>query len=421
MKRFMLILMMLVFVPGLAAGYEGQIVSVTKKLVKVRTDGHIGLSQDGEVNLINKDFLDAYTGRFAVKSVSPGLVELIPLQVQGILQTGMWVGIKEIHKGGDDGIIYKPLADKKPTPAPAARNAYTGKVISVSRDNVTIKVNEPGHVPAGSRVELFFKMSSGQKMPVGQWKVARAGSGTIEAVPVDAIGSPRVGLVAEITSSTGNSSSISGSSNKKPEINSFQKQQVESFRGKTKDEHADAGNAYSNQKNYKLAFVEYEKAAQMGHVDAQRLLGEWYLEGNHVKQDYQKAYEYLKQSADANNVKAVYDLGVLYSKKDFSHHDMGEAFDLFMESAQQGYKPGEYNVGVMYLKGMAVKKDYQEALKWFRSSAEKGFSQSVYLIGYCYEHGKGVSKNKTKAMTYYKKAAEMGEQRAVKKIAKTKK
>jgi len=89
----------------------------------------------------------------------------------------------------------------------------------------------------------------------------------------------------------------------------------------------------------------WQKAADLGDLDAQSGLGSLYLDGQGVPRDYAQALKWSRLAAARNN---------------------GDA---------------ENNIGAMYAKGEGVGVDYTEALKWFRVAARHGSKLATKNIG----------------------------------------
>ncbi|WP_415407893.1 hypothetical protein ACLHDG_05005 [Sulfurovum sp. CS9] len=78
---------------------------------------------------------------------------------------------------------------------------FGGNVIEVDANAVKIDIMQVNKVPIGSRVNLYYKTSFGQKMEVGQWRVTGTDETIIYAEPINIMSKPMVGLYAEVISS----------------------------------------------------------------------------------------------------------------------------------------------------------------------------------------------------------------------------
>ena len=88
----------------------------------------------------------------------------------------------------------------------------------------------------------------------------------------------------------------------------------------------------------------YQKAAELGHADAQYNLALYYI----VDNNYTEAAKWLKKAAE------------------------------------QGHKEAQFNYAVCYNKGLGVSQSYTEAAKWLRKAAEQGYTEAQYQLGVYY-------------------------------------
>ncbi len=322
-------------------------------------------------------------------------------------------------------------------PGFSKQKVHKGEVVNVGNNNtITIEMIWAESIPDGSRVDLFFEISEGNSIEIGQWKVSGRGKGVVYATPVDVIGPPKKGMTAKISYSDSKKAPVitTGSPRNKaiydtskenpypeivPEIRGKEpKGQLLGipFPEKSAKEYAAEGNRYYYEKNYKMAIKEYEQCARMGHSGCQRMLGYFYNQGFGVKKDLSRAREFYEESARQNNPHAIYNLGLMYVNGEGVKKDLAKARDLFLKSANLGYPEAQFNVGVLYYKGIGVKTDKSTALKWFSKAADQNIPRAIYAIGQYHEFGFGIPKNISKAKEYYKKAADLGDKDAIKKL-----
>lgn len=126
------------------------------------------------------------------------------------------------------------------------------------------------------------------------------------------------------------------------------------------------------------AFEWYLKAAEGGHMRAQTLVGESYLRGSGVNEDFQQAYQWLNKAAKSGDPNA------------------------------------EFSIGYMYFAGKGRDKDVSAALSWFRKAATKDHLMSINNLAWIY----ATSKKKTirsakKAMFWAEKLIVDGEDRSI--------
>ncbi len=314
--------------------------------------------------------------------------------------------------------------------------SITGKVTKIENNTIIIETIKAETIPKGSRVDLFFEISEGNSIEIGQWKVSGRGKGVVYAMPVDMIGPPQKGMTAKIsysdkkapviTSSNPRNKTIQDTSRKNPYVEPVPEIRGKEPKGqllgipfpeKPAKEYATEGDRYYYEKNYKMAIKEYEQCARMGHSGCQRMLGYFYNYGLGIEKNLNKAREFYEDSARQNNPSAIYNLGVMYVNGQGVKKDMAKAHELFLKSATLGYPEAQFNFAVLYYNGIGVSKDKSIALKWFKKAADQDVPKAVYAVGQCHEFGFGTPKNMVKAKEYYKKAAELGDKDAIKKLS----
>ncbi len=133
------------------------------------------------------------------------------------------------------------------------------------------------------------------------------------------------------------------------------------------------------EKEYKLAFDWFLKAAEQGHVEAQCWVGNFYYEGRGVARDIKKAaYWYQK-------------------------------------AAEQGYADARCNLGIIY----QYQSRYEEAAKWYRLAAKQGHKEAQYrLAELIRSQPEQFPRNQAEAQHWYKEAAKQGHKQAQERLAK---
>ena len=168
----------------------------------------------------------------------------------------------------------------------------------------------------------------------------------------------------------------------------------------------------SKRGNLQKAAQLYEKAAQLGHAEAQNCIGRMIYEGNGVSKDIATALTWFTKSAEQGFVKAQYNLGIMYHFGEGVDQDSEKAIYWYTKSAEQGFINAQYNLGIMYKKGEGVDPDSEKAIYWFTKAAEQGFVKAQYNLGLMYEEGEGVDQDSEKALYCFTKAAEQGDSMA---------
>jgi len=133
-----------------------------------------------------------------------------------------------------------------------------------------------------------------------------------------------------------------------------------------------------NNGDYAGALRELRPLAQQGNLDAQAKLGEMYLQGKGVTQDYTTAMRWLKQAATQGDVAAAEsDLGLIYYNGAGVKRDYAEAARWFQKAAEQGYADAQIGLGTLYSYGLGVPKDPVKAYMWFQLASKGGSKEGT--------------------------------------------
>ncbi|CAD5225652.1 unnamed protein product [Bursaphelenchus okinawaensis] len=130
----------------------------------------------------------------------------------------------------------------------------------------------------------------------------------------------------------------------------------------------------------KNAYKEMEKAADMGHPDAQKILGFSYLFGNH-RWSIDEARNIFEKLAKNGSPDAHLGLGFIYSTGlGMDEPDPAKGLLHYTISALGGNPLAQMAVGYRYHAGVNVKADCDVALNWYKRVAQK-VADKVKLTG----------------------------------------
>ena len=152
----------------------------------------------------------------------------------------------------------------------------------------------------------------------------------------------------------------------------------------------------------------FEKAARIGNVHAQYILGKVYLDEDSGHRNSEKAVLWLTKAADNGNSPAQFALGKLYRDGSHVEKDIVKAVELFTKASEQNNSFAQYQLGKLYLRGQDVPKDVEAAVKWLTMSAELGNQYSQYALGKLYLMGRDVPRDRGVAMRWLTLSAEQG-------------
>ena len=122
-------------------------------------------------------------------------------------------------------------------------------------------------------------------------------------------------------------------------------------------------------KNKHAAIRWYEKAAELGHAEAQNFLGEIYRDGRGVGQDFSKAAHLFQLAAAQGLGDAQLSLGFCFRYGKGVDRDDTQALNWYKKAAKNGCPKAMSNIGRMYGSGEAVTQSWPIAIKWYKKSA----------------------------------------------------
>ena len=106
-----------------------------------------------------------------------------------------------------------------------------------------------------------------------------------------------------------------------------------------------------------------EKAAEQGHVEAQLELAKCYSTGKGVKKDEAEALKWARKAAESGDAKAMYEF-----------YQFSGNLEMLRKSAEAGYVKAQNTLGFYYLCAIKFPVDLSEAVKWYTLAAEQGDS-----------------------------------------------
>ena len=155
-----------------------------------------------------------------------------------------------------------------------------------------------------------------------------------------------------------------------------------------------------------------QQGADQGDADSQYNLGQMYLSGRGVPQNYATANFWYQKAAARGSAKAELAIGDLYFDGDGVPLNYADALTWYRKAADKGYPMAEQAMGKMNFYGDGLPQSYLGALAWYRKSADQGTAKSENDVGYLYRHGFGVARDEVEAERWFKKAASHGHEDA---------
>ena len=162
-------------------------------------------------------------------------------------------------------------------------------------------------------------------------------------------------------------------------------------------------------KDSDLALKYLLQAANMGHAEAQWMLGTTYFVGDMgLPEDYPIAIEWYKKAAEQGYIHAQEQMAFMYVHGCGVPKDLKLAVEWYAKAAKQGSVKAQVSLGKMYLYGRGVGLDYEEAIFWYTKAATQKDRSAASQLGFMNYYGLGVAEDSKQAFEWYKKAAGMG-------------
>ncbi|MBR1375290.1 MAG: sel1 repeat family protein [Cardiobacteriaceae bacterium] len=115
-------------------------------------------------------------------------------------------------------------------------------------------------------------------------------------------------------------------------------------------------------------FLELEKLAIYGDVEARFKLGYFYHKRRRDELDTKSALQWFELAAKSEHIEAQYH----YANYLMQANSAFEAFIWYQKAAKQGYLSAQISIANMYKQGLGVKADKLEAQKWYEKAANQG-------------------------------------------------
>ncbi len=164
--------------------------------------------------------------------------------------------------------------------------------------------------------------------------------------------------------------------------------------------------------DYAKAREWYEKAAALGHPEAEFRLGWLHDHGRGVPRDAATARAWYERAAAQGNSNAQYNLGVLYKKGRGVPRDAALSRAWWEQAAASGHAGAQANLGAIYHAGEGVPPDFAKARAWYERAAAQGDATAQSSLGGMLDEGVGGPRDADKAREWYEKAAAQGDANA---------
>ena len=181
---------------------------------------------------------------------------------------------------------------------------------------------------------------------------------------------------------------------------------------------------YLDDEEFELAFVWYKRAAENDVPDphAQRRVGDFYYEGEHVKQDFKAAAQWYKKAAAEGNEYAQFKLAECYYNGTGVNEDKEKACELYKKAADHGNrdaiaKLAEYYQIIIETDDDEYDDDEVVFSEELMHAAEQGDAEAQFQLAECYFFGDGIEEDEEEARKWYQKAADQGNEEAIERLS----
>lgn len=170
-------------------------------------------------------------------------------------------------------------------------------------------------------------------------------------------------------------------------------------------------------RNAEDALFWFNRAAELGDADAQRILGLIHRKGGTGPRNDELAAKWFAAAAQQGNETAQFEFGLALLEGRGVPVDLIAAVFWLEKASNQGLAIAQYELGVAYAFGKGVSEDQREALRLLKKAAGQDEAVAQFTIGLAYEYGRlRLAKNLGEAERWYRMAAEQGFERAQEKL-----
>jgi TPR repeat protein len=159
-------------------------------------------------------------------------------------------------------------------------------------------------------------------------------------------------------------------------------------------------------RDLKAAAGWYEKAAQLGFVQAQFNLANLYYDGQGVSRDLKQAARWYTAAAEGGHPKAKLYNAQMYDNGDGVEENKTKAAAWYGKASDQALPEGEYEYGRRLIGGDGIDQNAQKGSDLVLKAAEAGYGKAQYTMAGYYYRGKVVPKNLIEAYVWAKQATQ---------------
>jgi len=154
------------------------------------------------------------------------------------------------------------------------------------------------------------------------------------------------------------------------------------------------------------AILLYEKAANLGHVKAQKWLADVHAPKRKFHGDINKHIHWIQKSAQGGDREAQFTLSEAHMQGVVVNKSKKEAFKWLEQSAKRGHVKAQTEIGKVYLSGFLEKeKNPKLAMEWLKIAGRNGSGEAIMVLGMILIIGEDVEKKPELGLNLLKQSA----------------
>jgi hypothetical protein len=151
-----------------------------------------------------------------------------------------------------------------------------------------------------------------------------------------------------------------------------------------------------------------QEAAALGEPQAQFQLARQLEEGDDIKKNERLAFENYQKAADQGHLLALTFLGLCFQRGTGTAQDLKQGFECFAKAAKEGGPLAMHCLGECLIEGRGVEANPGAGIKWYRRGVKLGDMGCTAELADCYEFGKAVPQDLRQALELYERCMEGG-------------
>jgi TPR repeat protein len=194
---------------------------------------------------------------------------------------------------------------------------------------------------------------------------------------------------------------------------------VSNFSGPSADSEYNLGKNFLHgrgvEKNPEKALEHFQKAAELGHIEAPGAIGYFYSVGLLVDKDEGKAAEFFQKGSEKGSALAKFNLGRLYIDGKGGLSDAEKGVDLMEAAAALGLPEAHAALAETYFLGLFNDQhlpDYAKAVPHVKAAAASGEPAAINMLGVMKQSGLGLEKDEKGAEDCFRRAGMKGDFKA---------